>query len=168
MQAIMEERRERVFMITKSRIKELRVVVTSLFAICLLSISSCEPDLRDAEIPPAQFADIFLNLSLPKYQAIRTDGGAVYEEGGVRGLIIYRLSASQYYAYERNCSYTPNEACATVDIHASRIYMEDPCCGSSFSFSGGQPMGGAAWRPLRRYHTSVNGSQLMITSEVVQ
>lgn len=162
----MGERRERVFMTTKSKIA--KVILNTMAVMIVAAVISCEPDLRDADIPPAQFSDIFINLSLPKYQAIRTDGGSVYEDGGVRGLIIYRMSPSEYIAYERNCSYTPNEACATVDIHASRIYMEDPCCGSSFSFSNGQPMGGAAWRPLRRYHTSLNGTQLMITNEVVQ
>jgi hypothetical protein len=164
----MEERRERVFMIIKSKIRTLRIGITTILVAGILAMASCEPDLRDAEIPPANFADLYLNLSLPKYQAIRTDGGAVYEDGGVRGLIIYRVSASQYIAYERNCSYTPNEACATVDIHASRIYMEDPCCGSTFSFSNGQPIGGAAWRPLRKYYTSVNSSQLVITSQVIE
>jgi hypothetical protein len=164
----MEERRGRVFMITKSKIRAFQITISTFVVVCILIISSCEPDLRDAEIPPGQFPDIFINLTLPKYQAIRTDGGAIYEDGGVRGLIIYRVNASQYIAYERNCSYTPNEACATVDIHASRIYMEDPCCGSTFSFSNGQPMGGAAWRPLRRYYTSLNNSELMITNQVVE
>jgi nitrite reductase/ring-hydroxylating ferredoxin subunit len=155
-------------MTTKTKINALRMGITTMVVAGILAMASCEPDLRDAEIPPGQFADLYINLSLPKYQPIRTDGGSMYEDGGVRGLIIYRVSASQYIAYERNCSFTPNEACATVDIHTSRIYMEDPCCGSSFSFSNGQPLGGAAWRPLRRYYTTVNSSQLTITSQVIE
>jgi nitrite reductase/ring-hydroxylating ferredoxin subunit len=153
-------------MITRSNNAVSKLFSVFFLALTIVIFNSCEPDLRDSEIPPAQFSDLFINLTLPKYQGIRTDGGAVYEDGGVRGLIIYRVSAYQYFAYERNCSYQPNEACATVNIHSSKLYMEDSCCGSTFSFSTGQPLGGTAWRPLRKYHTTVNGSELIITDQV--
>lgn len=128
----------------------------------------CSRDLTDDEIPPSQFPDIVLNLSLPSNIALATKG-AVKEinDGGVRGIIVYCEDVGIYHAWERNCSYTPNEACATVNVDVSRLFMIDPCCGSSFDFRTGMPMGGVAWRPLREYRTSANGSELIITSEVV-
>lgn len=134
----------------------------------LLITFACSRDLTDDPIPVVPFADYPINLNLPEYIALNTDGGSK-EIGsvGVRGVIIYRQDASTYLAFERNCSFHPNEACATVNIHTSKLYMVDPCCGSTFSFTSGAPTGGVAWRPLRRYRTELNSSMLTITSDIL-
>ena len=141
-------------------------------SLCLLAcilILGCQPDLTDDEIPYQPFDVININLNLPAYNALRTDGGSMaINEGGVRGIIIYRQNISNYVAYERNCSFEPNSACATVDIDVSTLFMICSCCSSTFDFSTGIPLGGIAWRPLRKYETSVNGSFLIITDQIVE
>jgi hypothetical protein len=112
------------------------------------------------------FPDFVANLMAPEYQSLAVVGG--YKEInsiGVRGVIVYRLNASTYLAFERNCSFRPNGACATVNVHSSSLYMVDPCCNSSFSFDNGSPTGGMASRPLRQYATELVGSQLTITDD---
>jgi len=133
--------------------------------IFILSLASCGRDLSDDPIPRANFADIVINLSLPEYQSLNSSGYKTIS-GGVRGIII-RKENSSYIAYERNCSYRPAEACATVDVHMSGLFMIDTCCGSNFNFSDGSPSGGPAWRPLNRYRTSLTGSTLTITDEII-
>lgn len=131
----------------------------------LFFLIACEPDLRDDPIPPpAPFPDIIINTSLPQFTALQFDGGIMYHDGGVRGLIIYRENASRFRAFERNCSYQPNEACALVEIHPSNLYLFDACCSSSFNLRG-EPTGGVAWRPLREYKSSVTGTELRITDD---
>ncbi len=133
----------------------------------MVIVLSCGRDLSDDPIPLATFADFVMNLTLPENILLGSDGG--YREVnaiGVRGVIVYRVNEANYYAYERNCSYHPNDACATVNVHSSHLYMNDPCCGSNFSFTTGSPTGGVAWRPLRRYRTELNGSILTITSQI--
>ncbi|MFN3839525.1 MAG: hypothetical protein ACK4RF_02360 [Cyclobacteriaceae bacterium] len=137
-----------------------------LFAVLAAVLACCSPDLSDDPIPPATFADIFINLSLPENLSLNTDGASKYFNGGVRGIIVYRVNSSTYRAFERNCSYQPNNACATVGVHVSTLFMEDSCCGSTFNFQG-DPTGGPAWRPLRQYHTILNGNELTVTDEVV-
>lgn len=145
-----------------------KVVAKSAFALLVLSMSvSCTPDLSDASIPYLPFSTIQINLNLPEYNSLRTVGGYKYIDGGVRGIILYHKSASEYIAFERNCSYHPNDACATVEVHVSTLYMFDPCCNSSFDFSG-KPTGGAAWRPLREYEALLSGTDLTITDTIVQ
>jgi nitrite reductase/ring-hydroxylating ferredoxin subunit len=142
-----------------------RIIKAILVGLVLLS---CEPQLVDAPIPIASFTEFQINLFLPEYSNLRLDGGQkAINSIGVRGVIVYRVSATVYHAYERNCSFQPNDACATVDIHASNLYMVDTCCGSTFNFENGQPTGGPAWRPLRQYRTELNGSLLTITDEIV-
>ncbi len=144
---------------------------TSLWLIRVLFIfmvSSCGRDLSDDPIPVVPFADLVINLSFPEYQSLVVDGGfKEISKIGVRGVILYRKNSATYIAYERNCSYHPNDACATVNVHSSSLYLTDPCCGSNFSFADGTPTGGVAWRPLRKYRTELTGGTLTITNEVV-
>jgi hypothetical protein len=143
-------------------------IFSVLIVITLTQIVSCKPDLTDEPIPYLSFGTIYINLNLPEYTDLKSDGGfKYYDDAGVRGLIIYRQNASNYIVYERNCSYQPNQACATVNVHVSRFYMEDPCCSSTFDLITGNPTGGVAWRPLRKYFSAVNGSDLTITDEIL-
>ena len=154
----MEKRVERVFMIMINNFFRKRFLL-------LLFLFSCEPDLVDDPMPFQPFPDI--NIIVPNYQALSSDGGyIIINDGGVRGIILYRKSASTYLAFERNCSYRPNEACATVEVHSSTLFMNDTCCGSSFSFEG-IPTGGPAWRPLQQYRASLSGNTVIITDEIV-
>jgi nitrite reductase/ring-hydroxylating ferredoxin subunit len=134
--------------------------------VLLMGFSGCSPNLSDDAIPVTQFSDVAINLTLPEYVSLNTNGGWKYISKGVRGIIIYRLSNSTYYAFERNCSYHPNDACATVNVHASNLYMVDPCCNSNFDFTQGEPTAGPAWRPLNQYETILNGTTLTITDQI--
>ena len=129
--------------------------------------SSCSNEPVDDPIPYQPFPDIVINLSLPEFISLSLDGGHVNTSGGIRGIILYRENSNTYHAYERNCSYHPNDACATIEVHLSGLYMEDPCCGSIFNFPDGFPTGGVAWRPLVQYETILNGSTLTITDRVL-
>jgi hypothetical protein len=139
----------------------------SSYLLIFILLFSCQPNLSDDPVPYIPFIDIPINLNLPEYISLKTDGGYKEINGGVRGIIVYRLNSSTYIAYERNCTYRPNEACATVNVHNSGLYMTDPCCGSNFSFTDGSPTGGVAWRPLIRYRTDLSGNMLTVTSELV-
>ncbi len=146
---------------------ELQKLTSGLFLV-LLVVAGCSRDLSDDEIPPSSFPDIVIDLSLPSNIALASKGGyKEINEGGVRGIIVYCQDIGVYHAYERNCSYTPNQACATVNVDASRLFMIDPCCSSMFDFSTGQPISGPAWRPLRQYQAIANGVELVITENII-
>jgi nitrite reductase/ring-hydroxylating ferredoxin subunit len=140
-----------------------------VFIMMLGLIVGCEPDLTDDEIPWQPFDVIQINLNLPEYIHLKSDGNSMnLDDGGVRGIIIYHKSGSDYVAYERNCSFQPNTACATVEVHVSTLYIFCPCCSSTFDLATGNPTGGVAWRPLRQYETSFDGSTLTITDQIVE
>lgn len=152
------------------RIRRIWTITQSIALIMLIfcGANSCSPDLSDDPIPYTPFDDIVLNLSLPSNIKINTNGGFMETKtGGVRGLIIYRENATNYKAFEKNCSYHPNEAAATVSVDASTLYMIDHSCGSVFRFPDGEPGGGIAWRPLRQYVTFLDGNELIVTDEIV-
>lgn len=145
-----------------------RTFIISFLISFAASNFSCEPQLIDDPIPLVTFADQVINLSLPEFSALRVDRGfKTFDKIGVRGVIVYRINATTFRAYDRNCSYHPNEAAATVNIHSSNLYMQDFSCNSTFSFEEGLPTAGPAWRPLRQYRTDVTGGVLTVTSEVI-
>lgn len=134
-------------------------------ALVLLLVSGCQPDLADDPIPLTSFVDEVINLTLvPSLQLDR--GTYLINNKGVRGIIVYRQNATTFRAFERNCSFQPNNACATVEVHNTGLFMLDPCCSSQFDFQG-EPLAGPAFRPLRQYRTFLNGSILTVTDEVV-
>jgi len=135
--------------------------------VLLLCINSCTPELFDEPIPQIPFNDIVINISLPEYAPLRVNTGFAEINGGVRGIILYRRDQNNIIAYERNCSFQPNNACATVNVHPSTLFMTDPCCSSNFSFENGLPTSGLAWRPLNRYRTIFDGFTLTVTDEVL-
>lgn len=146
----------------------LKTIVASLLlaGTSILGSGCGSSDMTDDPIPYVPFDQIVINLNLPLYSKDLNANGYVYlDQGGVRGIILYRQNATTYLAFERNCSFHPNEACATVEVHASTLYMTDACCGSTFTFPSGEPNGGPAWRPLIQYYTSLRGSELTITDE---
>ena len=135
----------------------------------MLGLAGCEPDLSDDPIPWQPFDVININLNLPEYIKLKSDGSSMtLGNEGVRGIIIYHKNGSNYIAYEATCSYQPNSACATVEVHVSTLYIFCPCCSSSFDLATGYPTGGVAWRPLRQYETSFDGSTLTITDQIIE
>ena len=158
MPVIMEESPVRDSMIT---IKRFLLVLT-----LLIFFTNCEETVGDIPIPFIDFQDIEINLDLPAYKDLNIDGRSIYiNTGGVRGIILYRESATSYVAFERNCSYDPNGASSTVEIHSSGFHMTDPSCGSIFQFPAGMPSSGLARSPLRIYKSTLSGRNLTITDE---
>ena len=148
----------------------IRTLRSFAFAAILYSpFVSCSSDPVDDPIPIVPFSDKVINLNLPENIGLRSKGGSkAFSDIGVRGVIVYCVDVGLYHAYERNCSYRPNEACSTVNIDVSTLFMTDPCCGSNFDFNTGMPSGGVAWQPLRQYRTSFNGTDLVITDEIIE
>jgi hypothetical protein len=163
----MERRVAKDFMITHRSshiVGKVQHLLKGIILTLLSFIGSCSSDYSDDPIQYVSFQDIVINLTL--YSSLFSDGGTAYVNGGARGIILYRVNNLTYVAYERNCSYQPNDACATVD--GQPLDMKDSCCGSLFSYADGKPTNGPAWRPLNKYQTSLSGNTLTITDTLVE
>jgi nitrite reductase/ring-hydroxylating ferredoxin subunit len=141
---------------------------TVILPVLVAIVIACTPDLSDDAIPPAVFPPLTVNLNLSEYQDLKTKGFVEINEIGVRGVILYKVNESTYHAYEKNCSYHPNEACATVSVDATTLFLIDYCCNSTFALATGYPTGGPAWQPLRQYETSLTGQTLTIADRVIE
>ena len=150
----------------RNQARDFTAMIRKLAILFLVAGMSCDPVPPFNDIPIIPFDDIHINTNLPQYTSLRVDGGVHAVDGGIRGIYVYRESAGIFHAFERNCSYLANEACATVDLDPSNLYMIDPCCNSTFTFPNGLPNGGPAFYPLRKYVIITDGDVITITDDI--
>ncbi len=82
---------------------------------------------------------------------------------GISGIIIYRMSATQFLAFERNCTKDGcSNAKSIVWVQAGNSALKDSICGSVFSIQDGSIQTGPANVPLYQYHTNWDGNQLHV------
>lgn len=136
--------------------------MTKFQILCSLWLLATGCDNTDPEDQiPLAIVNETINLNNQQYQNLRLIGGHTTIAGGVRGIIIYRASTTEYRAIEGNCSFEPLNTCAQVEVESSGLFMMDSCCSSTFNFDG-FPTGGPATLPLRLYNTSLQGDFLTI------
>jgi len=112
---------------------------------------------------PFVYVFIEVNANDLRYLDLHSKG-YVYLQGGLRGIILVKKSASEYIAFERNCTFEYEKACSIVEMHESGFYMLDPCCESTFDLDG-NPSGGPAKYNLRTYYTSLQNNMITIQSD---
>ncbi|MHB8259910.1 MAG: hypothetical protein ACYDCN_15760 [Bacteroidia bacterium] len=90
---------------------------------------------------------------------------------GIRGLLIYRASQTDFYAYERACTYdgTTNANAKVTSATNGSFTCKDNVCGSIFIISDGSglPSHGPATFALKRYtvnYDPANPNVLTITN----
>jgi nitrite reductase/ring-hydroxylating ferredoxin subunit len=134
-----------------------------LFFIISFLLFACKRN-SDEYIPNVP-VNITIYPSNPQYFKLTTVGGWMYISGGVRGIIVYRNSINDFSAYDRNCSYQPQNACSTVNVDSSNnIYAFCPCCSSQFVLTDGSVAKGPANFPLKSYRTFFDGNALQISN----
>lgn len=111
---------------------------------------------------PAVAVDLYLYTNNPSFANLYSIGGWTYISGGVRGILVYRKSTSEFAAYDRNCTYQSSQPCATIYVDATNIQAVDTCCFSKFSLYDGSPTEGPAGFPLKAYSTTFDGNVLHI------
>ena len=126
--------------------------------ILIILIKSCD---KDNNIIPNVKVDFRIQAS-----ELSGVGSAIYtqENYGVRGIIIYHKNTNEYVAFERACSYRPNDNCAVVHLNneVNPSFLKDSCCNSSFLLEDGTPFSGPALVPLKQYSTNFDGTYIYV------
>jgi hypothetical protein len=122
--------------------------------------SSCESNR--GEIIPYVKVDLYLFL-----YADLADMGIgttkVIPGEGVNGIVLYRESDLEFYAYDRTCTLWPeHDAAVEEDPNFFGVY-KCPECGSTYLLmNGGEPNSGPASYPLVEYRTAIQGDVLHV------
>ncbi|NJO91035.1 MAG: hypothetical protein HC831_20270 [Chloroflexia bacterium] len=81
------------------------------------------------------------------------------------GIVIYRSDLDRFFAFERTCSYYPNDTSA-VEIEKGSNILYCPKCGSKYVITEDEAMvlQGPANMSLKSYRTFINSNRLYITN----
>lgn len=119
---------------------------------------------------PDEYIHRQLNLNTPEYSQLNHPGGYAYLDEGHRGVIVYHNHNGTYSAFDRACTYHPDEKCAQVTVDSSALFFHcgsyntgkwKDCCGSMYN-PDGTVLQGPAQYPLKRYHVTKDGGYLWI------
>ena len=136
--------------------------MNKLFLILLLLISSlgCKKD-NNANIPYVP-VNIYMHTTDPQFIELNAVNSWIYLTGGSRGIIVYKVSNDQFRAFDRHCTFQPENSCALVSVETNNISAIDDCCGSQFLITDGSVLRSPAVMPLKEYNTSFDGATLRI------
>lgn len=145
---------------------KIKVVNTGLFVLVLAAFLACKKsnDPNNPNNPNNyQTVNVYLYAGTPQFFPLNVVGGWTYVAGGVKGIIVYRKSASEFVALERNCTYDGNNGSAySVKVQPDNQTCKDSICGSKFMLIDGSLVNGPAQYNLRQYYTTWDGNELRI------
>lgn len=127
-----------------------------------LVLLSCGSTDDGNSILPNVPVNVTLNLNLPSYQDLLIDGKAVFVPNhGIKGIIVYRFSASNIVAWDAACPHIPPSQCSTMALNG--VLMVCSCDNSEFSIIDGSPQSGTQYA-ARQYRVNKAGNSLTITN----
>lgn len=165
MQAFMEERPEKDF-INMNNIKYIMLIL-GCFA-CRKNGSDSNPDpIREVPV------NITINMALPAYFHLQNTGTYVFENGGVKGVVLIHHPDDNFYAFDRACSYQPSTSgCSRLEIDTPYMQLRcgettksgfQKCCDSRFFFDGSVAQGPARYS-LKSYRVTKSGNIITISN----
>lgn len=156
--------------------KGTNIFITAAFAMIIVPgaiFTSCTKD--DGGRLPLPPVDITINPNSTIYQELNIAGGWIYldETDGVeapsRGIIVYRLTEDQFYAYERTPPFKPDSCCNIAKTICARLIVDsyfpfvmDTCTNSKYLILDGSPVSGPSSMSLGMYVTEYDGYLLYI------
>jgi hypothetical protein len=131
-----------------------------LFSV-LLMLTACKKENSNSNIPVTN-VDIYIYPDDPQFATtIGVVGGWVYITGGVKGIIVYRKTNTDFAAYDRSCTYDPNTN-SLLKVLSDNVTIRDTVCSSKYLILDGSVTQGPAAQSLKQYVCSYDGSVLHI------
>lgn len=134
----------------------------------LLGVASCKKKSQQTQDNiPYQSVNITLYPNDPLYVGkLGHIGGWAYYNGGVNGIIIYRLtqnSSADFVAIERTSTYLPNNSGAAVKVQSDDFTLKDTVSGSKWQITNGGILSGPATTNLKLYTTTYDSGTDKLT-----
>jgi nitrite reductase/ring-hydroxylating ferredoxin subunit len=131
-------------------------LITGSLLLCCLN---CKKE-NTQQIP---YVSVNLILSANELLAIPIGSTKSYP-GGNDSIYIYHSDLNSYEAYDRLCTYYPNDTSRIVTDIAGGTTATCPRCKSKFELIYGSVVNGPARYPLRQYQTTVLSGRLYVTN----
>lgn len=133
----------------------MKSVITSLVILIVFATTGCKKENNRANYPPV---NQYLNITLVQYNSLAVPGGWTYANGGLKGIIVYRKSSTEFIAFDRNCTYNEANSCGKAEVESDNVTISCACDGSTYNIFDGSVTTGPASFALKVYNTSFNSS----------
>ena len=111
-------------------------------------------------VPSTPFS-ISINLNLPSYNALNGVGGYCYVQGGIQGIVVYRRSVEEFYAFDRKSPVGTSQCNYPLSVNSKNfLQLDDSCTTAKFSLYDGSAISSSDVG-LRQYATQWNGSNIL-------
>jgi Rieske Fe-S protein len=138
-----------------------------LMVICVVIISCAKTQApqNNATVNQANNTPVNVTVLISSHPNLNGTGGVdTISNAGIKGILIYRASTTQFYAYERSCTYDGTTVTnAKVSATNGSFTCKDNVCGSIFTIadgSGGVSHGPATY-PLKQYTVAFDGTNTL-------
>ena len=128
--------------------------------------TSCSRDERESisGIPDIRVSEK-VNINDPAYVNLKNINGWAYLDAGSRAIILFRESTELVRAFERHCTFDPDQVCSQVDMDGVLLQANDAdCCNSIFSLVARTVIQGPAYIPLLEYSSEFDGTYVTVTN----
>lgn len=127
--------------------------------------SSCEKN-NQRDFPIISFDEVIF-LNNPSNIELQSPGGAVFANGGFRGLIVFRRFANNdindFAAFDRACPEHYDEDCSRLELSDDRVFAECPCHGEKYLLFDGSP-GENATISMVEYRCTFDGTLIRVSN----
>lgn len=125
-----------------------------------LFLSCDSDDIDDNTLLPNVNVNETIFLNNPEFTNLQVPGGWAYAQGGIGGIIIYRVSTNNYLAFERSAPHFTPQACSVMTVRNS-IKMVCSCDNSEFSILDGSPLTEGVKYAARNYRVAIVGNNTL-------
>lgn len=138
-----------------------KIAVIFLIIILSFSVEGCFKDQVHETIPNVA-VDVYIDINSTIYLQLNTVGGWLYLTGGYKGILVYRLSETDFVAFDRTCPYDPYVPESRLEMDLGNLTVQDTVCHSKFVIIDGSVLEGPATLPMKQYRTNFDGIMLHI------
>jgi len=121
----------------------------------ILWLQSCRPYRH--EILPYVPVNFTIYLTDPGFVILQNPSTYVYVTGGIAGIILYRLDAVTFLAYDRACPYDWDLTTDLLTVDPGGLIISCASCGSMFNILNGTVYKGPSNYGLLPYKAVFNG-----------
>jgi len=145
-----------------------KIVFFFIAVLITFSVTGCKKNKND--VIPDVYVDFTINLSDPEFFELNAIGNTRivtrytnnwgYSAAGYgdNGIIVYRSTLEDFYAYDCTCPYDFVINGTSVKLKIDGIFAVCPVCGTTYALpSFGTPYSGVGRYPLKNYKTNFNG-----------
>ena len=142
-----------------------RFFILMVIGFLVLSCAKTQAPQNNATTNQANTTPVNVTVLISSHPNLVSSGGCdTIQNAGIKGILIYRASATQFYAYERSCTYDGTTvANAKVTAANGSFTAKDNVCGSIFTIAdgSGSVSHNPATYPLKQYAVSFDGTNTL-------